>query len=130
MNDKHNMVLQEKIFHFTGIFWVLISFWEGEKCRKKHRISYFFILLFFRVTLPLKDFDHTQRPTTRSLFILMPNTNSSGKEHQPRWYPLQCKPSQNKPGYRGELEVSFNCLPPLIRTQNHSRVTISSNRPK
>jgi len=39
-----------------------------------------------RVALPLKDFDHTQRPTTR-------------------WYPLQSKPSQNKPGYRGELEV-------------------------
>ena len=24
-----------------------------------------------------------------------------------RWYPLTCKPGQNKPGYRGELEVKI-----------------------
>ena len=48
MNDKHNMVLQEKIFYFTGIFWVLISFWEGEKWQKKHRRHF----LFFFSSLP------------------------------------------------------------------------------
>lgn len=39
-----------------------------------------------RVSLPLSGFDHHEKPRSR-------------------WYPLQCKPGQNKSDYRGELEV-------------------------
>ena len=78
MINTIHMMQREKNFYFTGIFWVLISFWEGEKWQK-NTAGIFFILLFFRVTLPLKDFDHTQRPTTRSLF------NHFDAKHQPRW---------------------------------------------
>ena len=87
MNDKHNTYdAARKNFCFTGIFWVLISFWEGEKWQKKTPQAFLicFILLFFRVTLPLKDFDHTQRPTTRSLFNHF-DTKPSGKKQQPKW---------------------------------------------
>ena len=79
MNDKHNTYdAARKNFYFTGIFWVLISFWEGEKWQK-NTAGIIFILLFLRVTLPLKDFDHTQRPTTRSLF------NHFDARHQTKW---------------------------------------------
>jgi len=39
-----------------------------------------------RVSLPLSDFDHHEKPKSK-------------------WYPLECKPGQKKKDYRGELEV-------------------------
>lgn len=41
-----------------------------------------------QVTLPLQDFDVYEKPKSR-------------------WYPLACKPGQNKTGYRGDLEVKL-----------------------
>lgn len=40
------------------------------------------------VSLPLQDFDVYEKPKAK-------------------WYPLTCKPGQNKTGYRGELEVKI-----------------------
>lgn len=41
-----------------------------------------------QTSLPLQDFDVYEKPKAK-------------------WYPLTCKPGQNKPGYRGELEVKI-----------------------
>ena len=57
-----------------------------------------------RVSLPLSGFDHHEKPRSKCVIPLFARLISLVF----RWYPLLCKPGQNKSDYRGELEVS--CL--------------------
>ena len=36
-----------------------------------------------------------------------------------RWYPLKCKPGQNKNDYRGELEVRVAFTVKAVQNQDH-----------
>ena len=44
-----------------------------------------------QVSLPLRDFDVYERPKSK-------------------WFPLKCKPGQNKNDYRGEIEVHIQII--------------------
>ena len=42
-----------------------------------------------------------------------------------RWYPLRCKPGQNKNDYRGELEVRVAFTVKAVQNQDHGGSTAS-----
>ena len=58
-----------------------------------------------QVSLPLRDFDVYERPKSK-------------------WFPLKCKPGQNKNDYRGEIEVNsgyLNFWLPQLGNLNHNQ---------
>ena len=42
-----------------------------------------------------------------------------------RWYPLKCKPGQNKTDYRGDLEVRVSFTVKAVQNQDHGGSTAS-----
>ena len=60
-----------------------------------------------QVSLPLQDFDVYEKPKAKyGDTETEANIGGCIDSCYCRWYPLTCKPGQNKPGYRGELEVN------------------------
>jgi len=60
-----------------------------------------------QISLPLQDFDVYEKPKAS-------------------WYPLLCKPGQNKTGYRGELEVKLGFTVRASEGSSGNRGSISS----
>jgi len=60
-----------------------------------------------QVSLPLQDYDVYEKPRTR-------------------WYPLMCKPGQNKEGYRGELELKLGFT--VKATENNAGGSVADLR--